>query len=193
MKVTDYHRQDVHKFDNAIILYYFRLFKLLGTVFTFVNSDVVEKMGILKDYRSSELRDEYETIQSMINFEVKNNKTNNKTKASGSRTLLRLHRALDFVTDFMKSIKEADKDAKLSGVGAQSYDRTLAKHHPWLIRKGVHIAVYTLPTRVHFMEKLKVTDVAHTEDLLGKTAALGHNIFEIVEKVYADNKLLDLP
>ena len=162
-------------------------------MFSFVNSDVVEKIDILKDYRSSELRDEYKTIQSMINYEVKNNRTNNKTQASGSRTLLRLHRALDFITDFMKNIKEADKEAKLSGVGAQSYDRTLAKHHPWLIRKGVHIAVYTLPTRVHFMEKLKVTDIAHTEDLLGKTAALGHNIFEIVEKVYADNKLLDLP
>ena len=175
------------------MLLFCRLLKLLGTVFSFVNSDVVEKIGILKDYRSSELRDEYETIQSMIEYEVKTKTTNNKTKPSGSRTLLRLHRALDFITDFMKNIKEADEHAKLSGIGSQSYDKTLAKHHPWLIRKGVHIAVYTLPTRVQFMEKMKVTDMAHTEDLLGKVADLGHKIFEIVEKLYSDHNLHDLP
>lgn len=165
----------------------------MGTVFAFVNSDVVEKIGILKDFRNSDLREEYKTIQSMINYEVKNNLTNVKHKPSGSRTLLRLHRALDFITDFMKSIREADREVKLSGIGSQSYDRTLAKHHPWLIRKGVHLAVYTLPTRAHFMERMKVTDMSHTEGLLGRTAELGHQIFEIVEKVYADNKLLDLP
>ena len=171
----------------------FRLLKLLGTVFSFVNSDVVEKIGILKEYRSSELGEEYKTIQSMINYEVQTKTTNNKKKASGSRTLLRLHRALDFITDFMKNVKAAEMDAKLSGIGAQSYDRTIAKHHPWLIRKGVHLAVYTLPTRIQFMEKLKVEDQAHTEELLGKVAELGHKIFEIVEKLYADNNLLDLP
>ena len=93
----------------------------------------------------------------------------------------------------MKNVKAAEMDAKLSGIGAQSYDRTIAKHHPWLIRKGVHLAVYTLPTRIQFMEKLKVEDQAHTEELLGKVAELGHKIFEIVEKLYADNNLLDLP
>ena len=178
---------------HHILFVNFRLLKLLGTVFSFVNSDVVEKIGILKEYRSSELGEEYKTIQSMINYEVQTKTTNNKKKASGSRTLLRLHRALDFITDFMKNVKTAEMDAKLSGIGAQSYDRTIAKHHPWLIRKGVHLAVYTLPTRIQFMEKLKVEDQAHTEELLGKVAELGHKIFEIVEKLYADNNLLDLP
>ena len=158
-----------------------------------MNSDVVEKIDILKDYRSSDLGEEYETIQSMINYEVKTSTTNNKKKASGSRTLLRLHRALYFVADFMKNIKIAERDAKLSGIAAKSYDHTLAKHHPWLIRKGVHIAVYTLPTRIQFMEKLKVDNMAHTEELLGKVAELGLRIFDIVEKLYADHNLLDLP
>ena len=178
---------------SSLFFVNFRLLKLLGTVFSFVNSDVVEKIGILKEYRSSELGEEYKTIQSMINYEVQTKTTNNKKKASGSRTLLRLHRALDFITDFMKNVRAAEMDAKLSGIGAQSYDRTIAKHHPWLIRKGVHLAVYTLPTRIQFMEKLKVEDQAHTEELLGKVAELGHKIFEIVEKLYADNNLLDLP
>ena len=167
--------------------------KLLGTVFGFVNSDVVEKIQILKDYRKSEKREEYVTIQSMIDYEVKTDTTNTKKRASGSRTLLRLHRALEFIVDFLRAIKEADVDGKLSDVGSKSYYRTLSKHHPWIVRKGVDVAVYTLPSRKQFIEKLKVEDVNHTEDLMEKTAILGERVFENVQKLYTDNALLDLP
>lgn len=165
----------------------------MGTVFGFVNADVVEKIGILRDYRKSDSGDHYKTIQSMIKYEVDSNTTNNKKKASGSRTLLRLHRALEFVSDFLIAIKESDEHAKLSGVCSKSYYRTLSKHHPWIIRKGVDVAVYTIPSRKHFMEKLKVHDIAETERVLGETGTLGMKIFNVVEKLYSDNKLLDLP
>lgn len=165
----------------------------MGTVFGFVNSDVVEKVDILVEYRRSDLGEHYRTVQGMIEYEISTNTTNNKKKASGARTLLRLHRALEFISDFLKAVKEAGEDEKLAGVCSKSYYRTLSKHHPWLIRKGVDVAVYTLPTRKQFIEKLKITDVHATEKLLETTADLGMKIFYVVEKIYSDHDLHELP
>ena len=165
----------------------------MGTVFGFVKSDVDEKIEILREYRKSEIGPSYKTIQGMIQYEVDQKSTNNKKKASGARTLLRLHRALEFIVDLFQALKDSDEHEKMSTLTSKSYYRTLAKHHPWLVRKGVDVAVYTLPSRKHFIEKLKISDMAHAEILLGNTAALGHKIFDVVEKVYTDFDLHELP
>jgi len=166
---------------------------LLGTVFGFVNSDVMEKVDILKEYRKSDLGDHYQTVQGMIEYEVSMKSTNSKKKVSGARTLLRLHRALEFIADFLKAVQEAEEDEKLSGVCSKSYYRTLSKHHPWIIRKGVDVAVYTLPTRKQFIDRLKITDLSAAEKLLETTADLGMKIFFVVEKIYNDHGLHGLP
>ncbi|KAH3817294.1 ceramide-1-phosphate transfer protein-like [Dreissena polymorpha] len=170
-----------------------RMLKLMGTVFGFVNSDVIEKIGILRDYRKSNIGDHYKTIQMMIQYEVDNKLTNCKKKASGARTLLRLHRALQFVVDLLQTLKDSDEHDKMSKLTSESYYRTLSKHHPWIIRKGVDVAVYTLPSRKHFIEKLKISNLETTDKLLEATASMGHRIFEVVEKIYSDFDLHQLP
>ncbi|XP_061196974.1 ceramide-1-phosphate transfer protein-like [Saccostrea echinata] len=170
-----------------------KLFSLLGSVFGFVTSDVVEKIGILREYRSSEVSEKYVSIQSMIQYEVETKTTNNKKKASGSRTLLRLHRALEFTSRLLSDLKIADEHEKMSSLTKTAYDDTLARHHPWLIRKGVHVAVYTLPSRKHFLEKLKVEDIEKAKDLLGRVSDVQKEIFIITEELYAKENLLDLP
>lgn len=169
------------------------MFSILGSVFGFVTADVVEKIGILREYRRSEISEKYVTIQSMIQHEVETNTTNNKKKASGARTLLRLHRALEFTARLMKDLKVADEHEKMSHITKTAYDDTLAHFHPWLIRKGVHVAVYTLPSRKHFLEKLKVDDHEKAKDLLAKVSDLQKDIHCITEELYAKEKLLDLP
>lgn len=165
----------------------------MGTVFKFVDADVVEKVEILREYRKSDLGEHYKTVNSMIDYEVASKATNNKKKASGSRTLLRLHRALEFISDFLKEVKQAGEEEKLSGVCSKSYYRTLSKHHPWIIRKGVDVAVYTLPTRKQFIDKLKITDVHEAEKLLESCADLGMKIFNVVEGIYTTHDLHGLP
>ncbi|WAR13851.1 CPTP-like protein [Mya arenaria] len=181
--------------ENYVTAYYeiSKLLKLMGTVFGFVKSDVDEKIEILQEFRKSDIGDKYKTIQGMIEYEVETKTTNNKKKASGARTLLRLHRALEFIVDLFKALKESGEHDKMSAITSKSYYRTLSKHHPWLIRKGVDVAVYTLPSRKHFIEKLKISDMSQAEKLLESTAALGHKIFDVVEQAYTDNKLHDLP
>ncbi|XP_041378110.1 ceramide-1-phosphate transfer protein-like [Gigantopelta aegis] len=166
-----------------------KLFRIFGTVFGFVASDVDEKVGILREYRSLPEKEEFKTIQSMIQYEMRT-KTTKTMKAS--RTLLRLHRALEFVLEFMQEISNADDSVRMSEVGSQAYDRTLAKFHPWLIRKGVHIAVYTLPNRKHLLQKMKIPD-EKAKEVLVSVIEVGRLIYDETQELYTTNNLLNLP
>ena len=166
-----------------------RLFRIFGTVFSFVASDVDEKVGILREYRLLPEQDEYRTVEAMIEYELK---TKTKKTMRASRTLLRLHRALEFVLEFMQEIRNADDSVRISEVASLAYDRTLAKFHPWLIRKGVHVAVYTLPHRKHLLQKMKIPD-DRVKEVLGSIIDIGRLIYDETQELYASNNLLDLP
>ena len=71
---------------------------MLGTVFSFVGSDVNSKIEILQGYRGGENGPHYETIEKMLQFEKSTGYINTNKDSSGSRTLLRLHRALSKYT-----------------------------------------------------------------------------------------------
>ena len=88
------------------ILAYEELFKflnLLGTVFGWVASDIDAKMEILRGLKNGEQSEKYLTVQSMIQYEVDNNLIKYKAKDSstGTRNLLRLHRALEYIAAFL--------------------------------------------------------------------------------------------
>ena len=44
-------------------------------------------------------------------------------------------------------VKEAPEDSGTAGIARESYDASLSKYHPWLIRKGANMAMYLLPSR----------------------------------------------
>lgn len=170
-----------------------RLFPLLGTVFSFVTSDVVEKIKILQDYIKSSEGEHYQTIQAMVNYEVKNNLTIQKKKASGCRTLLRLHRALEFISALLARIRDTDNTCKFSTEATIVYDKTLGIFHPWLVRKAVHVAMYTLPTRHQLLLKMGVEDTPEGMKKMNSLIKQLDHVYEITQNVYASNNLLDLP
>ncbi|XP_069119565.1 ceramide-1-phosphate transfer protein-like [Argopecten irradians] len=170
-----------------------KLFGILGSIFGFVVADVVEKIEILRDYRKSDEGDHYISVQSMINYEVQQKTTDNKKKASGARTLLRLHRAMEFTARLMTDVRNAEEGAKMSSITATAYNATLSKHHPWLIRKGVGVATYTLPSRKQLLEKIMMhDDQSKVEDLM-EAANLQRQMYDIIQDIYQKEKLLDLP
>jgi hypothetical protein len=59
-----------------------------------VGSDVKSKLEILESYRAGETRSDYETVEKMLEFEKSTDYITKNKESSGSRTLLRLHRAL---------------------------------------------------------------------------------------------------
>ena len=69
----------------------------MGTVFGFVSSDVTSKLEILQTFRQGETAQHFQTIKNMILYEESENKFTDSKYISGSRTLLRLHRALSII------------------------------------------------------------------------------------------------
>ncbi|KAH9513473.1 hypothetical protein Btru_033154 [Bulinus truncatus] len=170
-----------------------KLFRLFGTIFSFVTSDVEEKIAILREYRKSEHAEEYKTIQTMLEYELEQDLTRNVKKPSGARTLLRLHRALEFISAFLLKLRDSDGTVKFSSAATKAYDETLAKHHPWLVKKAVHLAMYMLPSRAELLKKMGVEDneggMQGISDLAQELTA----IFQVTEEIYNKGNLLDLP
>ena len=127
---------------------------LMGTVFGWVGSDVYNKVVLLEKYLASDKKEHYRTVKSMIAYEVgklfelgklimssiqvENNliKTKKKDDPSGSRTLLRLHRALEYVYEFLSCLEDLEDDTYLGQVSKDAYEKSLQKYHPWIVQVG---------------------------------------------------------
>ena len=131
---------------------------LMGTVFGWVGSDVYNKVVLLEKYLASDKKEHYRTVKSMIahevgrcifelgelimsSIQVENNliKTKKKDDPSGSRTLLRLHRALEYVYEFLSCLEDLDDDTYLGQVSKDAYEKSLQKYHPWIVQVGANI------------------------------------------------------
>ena len=86
----------------------------------------------------------YHSIQSMIEYEIQTGRVKNKeTKVSfpsgktlpnGCRTLLRLHRALAFISSFLNEMRSAADDASSASIAWNAYSSTLGQFHSWPVR-----------------------------------------------------------
>lgn len=170
-------------------------FDSLGSVFGFITSDVRDKIGILQHHRSKENGDNYNTVKQMFDFEVEKDLTAAQTKPlSGSRTLLRLHRALAFTMLFMKRLSQAsDKDSS-STLASEAYNETLAHFHPWLIRKAASLAMYSLYS-VGDMIKKAGGEVSQDEakKLLRESVDAIQPVYDDTEGLYTSYDLHGLP
>lgn len=153
----------------------------------------MEKIGILRDYGHGENGINFRTIQSMVKYEVANNLTVQRKHPSGCRTLLRLHRALEFISALLTRIRDTDNTRKFSSEATAAYDQTLAKFHPWLIRKAVHVAMYALPYRQQLLTKMKVEDTPAGMKAMSELIEQLNLIYDITQQLYAENDLLNLP
>lgn len=171
-------------------------FDSLGSVFGFITSDVKDKIGILQHHRANENGDKYEHVKYMFDYEVENKLTDAQTKPlSGSRTLLRLHRALAFTILFMKRLSESCENDSSSTLASESYNETLAKYHPWLIRKAASIAMYTLASVGDMIKKASPADVSNEEakKLLKDAVDAIQPVYDATEELYTSYDLHGLP
>lgn len=174
---------------------------MLGSVFSFVSSDVVNKIEILDQYRNdAESGEYYKSFQSMIKYEQENNLLRDKKRPSGARTALRLHRALKFFAEFMKALSELDDNGSSGSVARECYNQTLARYHPWYIKTTASVAMCALPTREQLIAKAFPGEDGDAginskaaSDRMCKLGDLSENVYQAVEKLYTDHDLLDLP
>ncbi|CAM2104510.1 unnamed protein product [Caretta caretta] len=171
-----------------------RFLNCLGTIFSFISKDAVTKIEIIENYRNSDQREKYLTLQSMVEYELANGLVDlQKRSDSGCRTLLRLHRALHWLQMFLEGLRTGKDNSKTSVICSETYNASLANYHPWIIRKAAGVAFCALPTRNTFLETMNVGTAEEAVAMLGDALPYICEVYKITEELYAQHKLLDLP
>uniref|UniRef100_A0A8D9AR23 Ceramide-1-phosphate transfer protein n=1 Tax=Cacopsylla melanoneura TaxID=428564 RepID=A0A8D9AR23_9HEMI len=167
---------------------------LLGKGFGFIGAEIESKINVLKSYQCGDYKDHFRTMKEMIQYEQSANLLDNSDYVSGCRTLLRLHRGLDFFRLFLDGISHLKPDESTYQVGQEVYDATLGLYHSWYIRMGAGVAMYTLPTKCVLFET--VTGKGRVEEaleFLPSVIEVANQIYNRIQSCLAENQLLDLP
>ncbi len=111
---------------------FYRFFDQLGYVFKFVKDDVVDKLGILQSFIDKDKKGErnFDTIQKGIDYETEHNLIKSNP-ANFTRTLLRLHRALLFIVQFLDDLSNRPPSESTSTIASISYDATLSNYRKY--------------------------------------------------------------
>jgi len=166
----------------------------LGTVFTIVATDAKDKVDILQRL-SDQGSNRYTTLESMMLYERQHN-MDTGAPLFGSRTLLRLHRALKFVMLFMKQISVTNENQKaVSDIAYKAYEESLANYHPWFLRHTAKVAVYALPSRHELFTKLYpgCYNVEKSHEQLNNVSETIQRLYSNVDVLFTKYNLHDLP
>lgn len=168
----------------------------MGSIFKFVTTDITDKLHILNNYLNGNDYENFVNLESFIKFEIYHGRVDFKTRNdSACRTFLRLHRALLFVSEFLKELQNLEDSSSLSDMTWKVYEKTLGVYHNWAIKKLVGVALYTLPTKKQLTSKMLKSGLNEeelkscNEDL---TTTLG-NLYVRCQEVLEKNNLLNLP
>lgn len=180
----------------------YKFLNLLGTVFGWVSSDVEAKLQVVRNLMAGPDGSEYVTIQSMIRHEVAKDMVKRKAKdcSTGTRNLLRLHRALEYIIAFLEGVPKLAHEDKCVYLSQEAYKKTLMKHHAWVVQKAASLAMHMLPTKQGLIEKICGSAEVDSEeyrltdtDQLPNGVKVMQQVYNITQEVYSKYDLLDLP
>lgn len=129
----------------------------------------------------------------MLKYEVEYGLTTFRGRVpSGSRTLLRLQRALEFILRFIDEMSSCDDGASSSEIANNVYQKTLANHHPWLVQKMARLVTLMLPSRKDLIETMCKQDYNDVLILMHEVTQTGNPIYDITQRLYKKYSLLNL-
>ena len=186
-----------------------KVFKEISSALSMGFSDITEKCGIMrekfKEYQ--EATDIQDLLQKEINLNIhKLNRDNNselghgndkyKNYISACRTFLRLLWFLEYLMDIFESVLKDDGTGPIKTILGNSYDKVLAPHHTFLVKKAVGLALMfssagNVAKNVNIIFGYKEYNeearkgIQDTIDLMKKVWKGGHDFYE-------KNELLDL-
>jgi len=177
----------------------YQFLNLLGTVFGWVATDVLAKMEVVQGHQNGENGDKYFTVQSMLQHEIDNKLIKHKAKDSntGTRNLLRLHRALEYIIAFLEGVQGLEAQEKCCPLSQEAYKKTLMKYHPWVVQKAATLAMHMLPTKEGLIEK--ICDFNDEEAIKNAAATLEKavdamkKVYDVTQELYGEKDLLGLP
>ena len=136
----------------------------------------------------------YESVEKMMLHEIEVNKQT-KAELLGSRTLLRLHRALLFTKLFLERLGTMDNNDRVSNMATEVYGKSLANHHPWLIRNAAKLAMYSLPSRKDMIQKIAPDGIEEQilKDKIAECVEAMTIVYDQTEALYTKHNLHALP
>ncbi|XP_062571624.1 glycolipid transfer protein-like [Saccostrea cucullata] len=159
-----------------------RFFRLCGTLFFFVAKDLEGKISNINNLIQKH-GSPYSTVSAMVLHEV------NKAQKPGITALLRLHRALELILEFMDRLSKSSDGDKTSDIAADVYSHTMAKHDTWFVQKLAGIAMYTLPSRKTLLETMCKQDYEHSLMLVQQIVSAGKLVYDAIDAEYTNNGL----
>lgn len=95
----------------------------------------------------------------------------------------------------MKKVGNLSDEDNTGAVCREAYDNTLSKHHPFVIRKGAQIAMYTLPTRGNLLKKVcgGEEEIQRNITILPNTLEATDAVYNRIEALYTTYDLHSLP
>lgn len=99
---------------------------------------------------------------------------------------------LAFIREFLERLNEIENHEKTSNACQTAYNNTLAQFHPWLIRKGAIVAMYTMPTREQLLTKVCL-DVSQAIVILPDVLLVAKTVYDRTEELYTVHDLHGLP
>jgi len=177
----------------------YKFLNLLGTVFGWVATDVYNKMETVRGHRKGENSVKYETVQIMLEHEIETNMIKPKAKDSttGTRNLLRLHRALEYITAFLQGVPKLEANDKCCQMSQEAYKKTLMKFHPWVVQKAATMAMNLLPTKNGLIQKFCDPEdeeaVKNATKTLDDAVTAMNKVYDATQDLYKDKDLLNLP
>ncbi|CAI4224173.1 unnamed protein product [Auanema sp. JU1783] len=159
---------------------------IMGKIFQFVKLDVNAKIGTLTKLIDSNTEN-YETVNAMLYYEHK------LKKKPGSTAFLGLHRALEFIVDFLQCLIVAKDEDNVPQLCRQSYEKTLSRFHAWMVRKAVDLASYTLPNRRQLIDGIQgVSSDDEVREIAICVIERGQSIYKLNQLTYDELKLNNL-
>lgn len=166
---------------------------LLGSVFSFVATEITSKSETMHELRKNCQEEHFDSLKKMIDYEKGSQLLSDKSYVSGCRTLLRLHRGLDFIRTFLRRIAEIELEGSTSHIGTESYHDTLGKYHGWFIRQGAFLAMKFLPKKKTILTSVCGSQFEQVEEVLPLMLEAADEVYKRTQECYEVHELLDLP
>jgi Glycolipid transfer protein (GLTP) len=154
-------------------------FEVLGTGFTFVRRDISSKVAVIEAHRPF-----HDDLTDAVLADVKDGVAGPSAPEGAedptvTRTLLRLMWATRFIEVLMRELARTytpapgDAEVTLYDAVSTAYSEALADKHPWGLRRAVAAALYLLPTKDVFVQKLHIDSSRFEEYLKRLNGSLG--------------------
>ncbi|KAG0710277.1 Ceramide-1-phosphate transfer protein [Chionoecetes opilio] len=150
-------------------------------------------INVVKKELAGENRQHYVDVRTMIAYEKKNNLLYRSGGLSGTDALLQLHRALEFVCDFMKELmKDEEEEPALGQVASELYLATVGRFHPSILSRTFSGVLYLLPSRTTIQDRI-TRENEEAEELMRRVMPEAiwsvTQTYEACQALYRDNDL----